>query len=219
MRTASGRRRRSRAWSPGTGARVKSGSSIDGPDMNVEFRPASRYTETGSSLILALVFLVTIALVISALASWTTNNLNNTRTFQYNTSELYAASGATQVAVRASRYTYPTNTSSLGYVCPGTDTPQNLNGVAIQDWCVTTPYVSTTVTRRLTITACLMPSIASSLTGPCQVGETTVPPVLTAVVDFNDNTTAVNPATPNCTSTSNQSTCGAAMTVVSWVVK
>ncbi|MFI5036225.1 MAG: hypothetical protein ACHQFZ_08490 [Acidimicrobiales bacterium] len=174
--------------------------------------------ERGSTLILALVFLVAVSVVVLLLANWATGNLGNTAKFQNASEKLYAAEGATQVALRASRYTYPPNTSATGYVCPGLTTPLvGINGLYVQDWCVTTTAVSPVITRQVTLTACLLPSAASTLTAPCQVGvSTTVPTLLTAVVNFDDHTNAENRAVPNCTSTGNQSTCGANMTIVSW---
>ena len=87
----------------------------------------------------------------------------------------------------------------------------------MQDWCVTTPYVSPTITRQVTLSACLMASATSTLTGACQVNRTTaVQTLLVAVVDFDDHN-GENPATPNCTSSANQSTRGQYLTVVGWI--
>jgi hypothetical protein len=200
------------------GRRTEPGTEHSSPIPVLDFNQRDR--EAGSSLILAMVFLVAVSLVISALASWTMNNLNNTVKFRYTTSRLYAAQGATQIAVRASRYSYSPNTNPTGYVCPGTDTPLAINGVFVQDWCQTSLGVGSTVTRQLTVTACQVPLATSKLNGPCLlVDGTVVDTLLTAVVNFDDNTPSMDKAAPNCTSTANQSTCGASMIVTSWIAK
>jgi len=183
-----------------------------------------RSRETGATLILAMVFLISISLVIMALASWTTNNLNNTLKFRYSSSSLYAAEAATQVALRASRYTVPASTVT-GYICPGTLSPITLNGVTVQDWCVTKqPGFGQYSSRTVTITACLLPA-GSSLNGNtmCGVGvgagSTTAPAVLTAVVNYDDYASGSDITKPSCTNAGNQSTCGASMTIYSWMAQ
>jgi hypothetical protein len=174
--------------------------------------------ETGAILILAIAFLLVVSLIVTGLANWTTDNLDNTLQFQSAGSKLYAAEGATQVALRAARYTFPTNTLSTGYLCPGETTPLvSVNGIYVQDWCVTViPPVNlggVTVSREVTLTACELPTATSALTGACTVGGKPVPILLTAVVDFDDvnaNHVAI------CTAT-DQTTCGYLMTIKSWI--
>ena len=188
-------------------------------------RPTVRtFDDAGATLVLAMIFLVAVSLVISALASWTTNNLNNTLKFRYSSSSLYAAEAATQVALRASRYTVPTNTGT-GYICPGTLSPVTLNGVTVQDWCVTRTHTGVNISRAVTITACLLTSSGSSLNGRtlCGVGAgagaTTARGLLTAVVYFDDYTSGADVTKASCTDASNQSTCGASMTIHSWLAQ
>ena len=165
--------------------------------------------ESGSVLLLALLFLVMVSLILVSLGSWATNDLNNTSRFQSASSELYGAGGATEVAIRAARYTY-TYPSESGTICPGTTEPIPINGYYFEDWCVTVTNISLSVTRQVTLTACVVPSSSSSLTGPCQS------PLLTVVVDFDDHTPNESPGRQNCTATSTLS-CGAGMRLVSWV--
>jgi hypothetical protein len=186
----------------------------------------SERDETGAILILAMAFLLVVSVIVASLATWTTNNLNNTLQFQSAGSKLYAAEGATEVALRASRYTVPVNTTSVGYVCPGLSNLSkplvSVNGYYVQDWCVTTATNSSpSYTRQVVLTACLLPSGSSTLTGACQInGNTTVPTLLTAIVDIDDNplviSSSYNPAVPNC-SPGSPSTCGTTMTIISWV--
>jgi hypothetical protein len=184
--------------------------------------PASRETksESGAVLILVLVFTVVVAVIAGALASWAINDLSNVAKFRAVGSKLYAAGGATEVAIRASRYTYscPAGTTvSCTYPCPGTTTPITINTFTVQDWCTTT--VNAGVSRVVVLTAYLLPSPSNSLSGPGMInGSTHVPAVLTATVYFNDNPPSYNPANPTCTS-SNESTCGINMQIVSWVAQ
>lgn len=186
--------------------------------------------EHGSSLILAMVFLVAASVVILALASWTMNNLNNTGSFQQVTSKLYAADGATQIAVRAQRYTYPASISSSltsgGYVCPGTQSPISINGILVQDWCTTVTSgvtISPTVTRTVEFVACQMPS-GTTLQSACSATNDVTKPrlLLTAVVNYDDNVAGMNRAQPYCSaiSPSLQALCGlGTMSIVSWIAQ
>lgn len=177
------------------------------------FRPSSRWTrrrnDEGSILIITFLFLIMVSLIVVTLSSWTSNGLNNTVRFKKAANELYSADGVTQIAIRSARYTYPT---SLSEVCPGTPNPIEIDGVSVQVWCSTVDNVGVYITRQTTLTACLT---NSQLTGACTTSAGNVPQLLVATVDFDDATVNSNPYNPNCSS-SNQSTCGAAMTIVSW---
>jgi len=168
-------------------------------------------SDEGSILIITFIFLIMVSLVVVTLSNWATNGLNNTRSFQSADNSLYAANGATQVAMRAARYTYPVSNSEI---CPGTPSPIDINGVYVQVWCTTVENLGVT-TRQTTLSACKMPDATTQLTGPCMTESGSVRVLLVAVVDFNDTTANSNPYNPNCTST-NQSTCGAMMAIVSW---
>jgi hypothetical protein len=192
--------------------------------------PIEARGETGAVLILVMIFLVVVSVLVGTLSSWAINDLNNVAAFQNNGSKLYAAGGATQVAIRSSRYTLPSclngSTTSCSYVCPSSATPVLINGLYIQDWCAITIDLGAT-TRQVVLSACLMPSSSSSLTGfdsstgECKIygTSTEVPVLLTATVDFDDNPPNATPATPPCTSVANESTCGLKMTIVSWVAQ
>ena len=195
-------------------------SLADGPGKRVASASReARSDEAGSVLILAFGFLVAVSLIVNALASWAVNDLTNTANFRYVSAKLYAAQSTTQVDIRASRYTYPPNATSTGYACPGLTPLVALNGFYVADWCVTTLNVGA-FTREVTLTACLLPSGTSTLSGPCQISTTTtVPTLLTVSVGFNDTTATSSPASPNCTSSANQSTCGASMSILSWIAQ
>jgi hypothetical protein len=76
-------------------------------DTNVGRGPSRRQaSERGSSLILALVYIVSVSLIVGALADWAMNDINNTTHFQTASSLDNAVSGATEVAIQSMRY-YP----------------------------------------------------------------------------------------------------------------
>ena len=163
--------------------------------------------ERGSVLVLALVFLLVGSLIIGALASWTTGALLNTKKFQNASSLLYAAGGVTQVAVWNARYVYPPLPAEG---CPGTNPAIPVNGQYIADWCVTTFNVSPTITRQVVISACYESS-ATTLQHICSN------PLLTATVNFDDNT-AANSINTDCIAT-NPTNCGLSMTVIGWKIQ
>jgi hypothetical protein len=174
--------------------------------------------EGGAILILAMIFLVAISIAILALSNWTENSLNDSLRFRNISEKLYAADGATQIAIRASRYTYLNGIDSvnppLGYICPGTSSPVLINTYWVQDWCSTQFYPETgsTITRAITVTACLMPSGSSSLAENCAGAAQAL---LTAVIDIDDITSPNETPAP-CTSVANESTCGVNMTIYGW---
>jgi hypothetical protein len=163
-------------------------------------------------LILSLGFLFFVSVIVLALASWTFNNLDNTLQFQSVSARLYAAEGATQVAMRAARYTYAPSGAKQ---CPAA-APSSMNGLYVIDWCVTyIPPVNlgatTTISREVTLTACEVPSANSTLSSNCSGNAV----LLTALVYIDDNDAHGLDTCP--TSVATISTCGHTMSIVSWV--
>ena len=174
-------------------------------------------SEAGAILILALIFLVAISFAILSLSNWTESSLNNSLKFQNTSERLYAAEGVTQLAVRASRYTFLNGVpgaNESGYICPGTLSPILINDIYVQDWCSTQTFQFGTITREISITACLMPSASTTLVGAdCDIGSVNVPNLLSAVISIDDISSSHR--TNQC-AFSNESACGASMTIVSW---
>jgi hypothetical protein len=165
--------------------------------------------ETGAVLILALVFIVGVSLVITALAGWASNDLRNTSNFATDRSALYAVGGATELAISNARYSYSATLTTSA--CPGTN-PVTLDGESVKVWCSTVPFPALSppnpsITRAVTFSACLASISQSSCTAS---------PYIQAVVYFDDISSTSN--VDNCTSTSNQ-TCGTSMIVDSWIVQ
>jgi hypothetical protein len=127
--------------------------------------------ERGSSLILALIYIVSVSLIVGALADWTMNDLNNTRTFQSASSLEYAATSATQVAIQSIRYT-PLYSETASNIAPGIGycwTPasgsylsqlNNFNGFNVTVWCSTVENLASANTRKVSFYACKTPSPA-----------------------------------------------------------
>lgn len=175
--------------------------------------------EVGATLILALVFLLAFALIIGALASWTSTGLGSALQFENASSKYYAAEGVTQVVIRQLRYSYPSPASPTSFACPlntpaGSPTSSSavaMNSVLIQDWC--TVEASGNTFRLATVTACLV-TPGTQLTGPCTVSTGSATKILEARVTFTDSSPP-NPTAPTCTS-STLFNCGQYMSIQYW---
>jgi hypothetical protein len=151
-------------------------------------RQGRRRDERGSSLILALVYIVSVSLIVGALADWAMNDLNNTSHFQTASSVDNAISGATEVAIQAIRY-YPQANTPGNYVnCFAPPTGDNVSIVMINSdyvgvWCSTVTNLKSPNTRVVTFIACkeTAATVAFSVEGTCALA-----PTLTAVVTFDD---------------------------------
>ena len=155
-------------------------------------------SESGSSLILALVYIVAMSLIVGALASWAMNDLNNTANFKNTSSRDYAATSATEVAIQSIRKTplySVTSSPQLGYCWTppsGTVSQLTINGYTMAVWCTTVQnFADRTATRVVTFYTCL-----SSVTAVnCQAS-----PVLVAQVAYGDYPPNAGPAeTQTCT--------------------
>lgn len=172
--------------------------------------------DRGSSLILALAFLLIGSLLVTTLASWTTNDLSNTSRFRNGQFTLYAADGAAQVALAASRYTYPayqliSSTPSFQYggSCPSAD-PITIDSLTMAALCTTSVNVG--FSRVLVIQVFADPTGAALTTNP---GTT---PLLTAKIGFVDDTTKTGPAPYVCSAVPG-SDCGTVMEILAWKVQ
>lgn len=174
--------------------------------------------EAGAVLILALVYLVSIGLVVTALATWATNDLHNTATFK-SVSELhYAVSSTTNTAIQSIRFspmpastpTQKSNTPVGNCWNPASGSPSSqltINGYTVSVWCSTYEDNNIGATRQVTLYACL--STLSS--AQCQST-----PLLTAVVVFDDYPPGGGVLlTSQCNPSSSQ--CGYLQTLTSWI--
>jgi Tfp pilus assembly protein PilX len=148
--------------------------------------------ESGSVLVLALVFMLVVGLVVGALAASLSNDIHNLVYFKGARSSLSAAEGATQAQMSAMRSVYATT-------CPGT--PYTLDGATIAVTCTTTVNPASSASRVITFTAL----------GP---GSKVL---IVAQVTFDDFSISFNKN--DClASTPSPTTCGSGMTINSWVV-
>jgi hypothetical protein len=156
--------------------------------------PRGRRSERGSSLILALVYIVSISLIVGALADWAMNSLNNTTHFQNASSLDNSISGATEIAIQSMRYypQYPaTQTNYANCWTPPTGalvsyTTINTDVVAV--WCTTVENLKSPNTRVVTFIACAETAAIVASAGSLVTAESNcqTTPTLKAVVTFDD---------------------------------
>ena len=182
--------------------------------------------ESGAALVLALLFLAVIGLIVGGLASWTSNNLSNAVVFQNARSSEFALNSATQLAIQNIRYvplivpntlgTDGTLNASPPEYCwgsgPGSELPSTvptIKGDTVAVWCSTRWFPASSTTRKVTISACLIPSTVTigisnwaSLASSCAAN-----PGLQTEVSFDDYQSNLPTSSP-CTST-----CGSGMTI------
>jgi hypothetical protein len=183
--------------------------------MRGHLHPPRRRDESGAVLVLALIFMVLTAVIITSLAAWEGTNLKDIGAVKYGRSTLYSSNGAVQVAIANTRYTYPSNTGLA--LCPNSSTQQSTN-----------PFTIDTVSVAVTCQTTLDPTCPSSI-GICTRQETlTAYPAadctstsctgnyfVQAVVYFDDYSSS---SANDCNPLGAQTTCGSSMSIYSWIV-
>jgi hypothetical protein len=172
---------------------------------------ASAPSERGAILILALVYIISISLIVGAIADWAMNDLNNSTHLDTSSAKAYAATSAVDVAVQSIRYTpliSQTQSPSVGYCWTppsGSVSQLSTNGYTVAVWCTTLVSLDSANTRVVTIFACL-----STLTSTqCQAPNADI---VTVQVTFDDYPAVGSPAlTSTCTAT-----CGESATTDYW---
>jgi hypothetical protein len=181
--------------------------------------PMTNDGESGAVLVLALVFMIIVAGVVTALLDWSQNNLNNVAHFKSARSLQYALSGATQVAMQTVRYEFTPTTPSPANppICSNT-VPVTIDGNQVEVWCSATWTPTSVSTRVVTFSACTEATTVNDVLTPVVPAPTgatcAASPALQAVVTFDDYSASnplVNPSP--CTST-----CGSSMTINAWKV-
>jgi hypothetical protein len=179
---------------------------------------SGRRGEMGSSLILALVYIVAISLVVGALTDWAMNDLNNTTHFQSATSVQAAVSGATEVAIQSIRYypQYPaTENTYNNCFAPASGTVASevqINQTWVAVWCSTVAIPTSQNTRTVTFVACTesSSSVLSTTLVQCESQ-----PYLKAVVIFGDYPSGGG-GLDTSVCTGGQSVCGFSATTTQW---
>jgi hypothetical protein len=185
-------------------------------DRRPEGTSGRRDDQRGAILILALAYIIVVSVVVGALANWASGDLNNTNNFTYARNVDYSATNAMEVAINAIRYTplvgtgtgqqYTLNATPPSY-CWGTGPTSTFTtpngGVAISVWCSTLENLGSSVTRIVTLSACLSSVSAST----CATS-----PLLQTIVEFDDYPPGgSSPLTSPCTTY-----CGEGATLASW---
>jgi len=160
--------------------------------------------EDGAVLVLALVFMIVIALVLLGVVTLSGNDLLNTSHLLDQQSLEYRSSGAMQVAIQTVRYTNTTFPSPPG-PCLSSNTPIQIgqNSPPVYVDCTTVPHsqlpTNTGVSREVNFYACGTSSTSCSSTNY----------TVWATVDFVDG--------PTCASGS-IGACGTSESIKSWLV-
>jgi hypothetical protein len=165
---------------------------------------------------LALAFIIVVSVIVLALTSWSSNDLNNTTKFSSVASLHSAVTSATNVAIQSIRYnpipstTPPNSNPTANAECwvpsSGSISQLTIDLLPVTLWCSTQETLNSPTTRIVTVEAC----VGTGATSPgCS-------PALTAVVDFNDYPTGGLPQLTQQCNYYASPPCGDGITVASW---
>ncbi len=193
----------------------------------------SRGDEAGSSLVLALVFLVAVSLIVMGLLGWLGTSLNASAVFSSERNIDNAATNAVNLAIQNTRYSFdlPAPNSMLDVASPQSclspayPVDGESGSVAVYCTMVWQPNGGTNgvdtysnnqsnYTRVITYSACYSGDSASATPTTCAAQ-----PRLQAVVGFDDypaGTVAPSIDPTECAPIANNGTCGETMTQLSW---
>ncbi len=197
------------------------------PVSTLTGRGSSRFAtrvedDSGAVLILALVFIIAIALIMLSLLSLTGNDIINASNLQSERSLDYAADGATTASMQAVRYSNTLGSSSAAQPCmPNGASSITVNGVQVTVDCARgrrpnpmcikpNPSSLMCTTRVVDFFAC--GGAGSSCTATSQAL------VLSAQAAFDDYPSSPG-STDNCSVSTGTETCGIGMAVDSWSVR
>ena len=167
--------------------------------------------ETGAVLILALIFMVVTALIVTGLTAWSGNDIRNVGNLKTGRSALYASDAATQAAIWNIRYSYPSS-ATPGF-CPsssGTNThPLVLDNESIDVFCNFTSINEGSTASRVV-------NVSAYPAAQCGATSCNGIPFVQAEVTFNDFSSLDS---NDCKPAGNQTTCGTGQTVIFWEVQ
>lgn len=132
-------------------------------------------SEDGAILILALVYLIVVSVVVAFLATWASNDLNNSAAFTSANSLTVAASGMTDQAIQYVRYNPQiSNSQTVDIASPlipcwgGTSTASIpvIDGDQVAVWCSTVWNPLVAATRTVTFYACPITMSAAGCATP-----------------------------------------------------
>jgi hypothetical protein len=160
-------------------------------------------------LILALVFIVVVAVIVGAISTLTINDLDNTTHFNSATDMDYSASNVANLAIQSVRYAPQSANGVLGacWTTGGSVSQQQFNSVTVAIWCNSVQHPGSSQSRVVTMYACTLP-VGSS--GPnCKAN-----PLLTLVEAYDDYSAA---GTDTCTpANAGAAACGFGASTLVW---
>lgn len=183
-------RKLSMSWSKANGVRRRSA------------RRSPVRNEAGAVLILALVFVLIVSVSVLALLSLGGGSLLSTGNLRTLRSTEYAADGAVDAAMQATRYSYNAYTTS-GNCLPNGAPTVTISGTTVMVNCSGKLNTQSASTRVINFYACLQSTCTSANN------------ILAAQVTFDDYSTTGSYSCAVSTAT----TCGTGMIINSWVVK
>ena len=163
-------------------------------------------SDEGSTLLLALGFLLLTSITVLSIATWAGNSLVDSLKFNQQASLDYALGAVVQTEVQNLRYSYQPTSASPFACTPGSGNSISLNGQAVSVFCSVVEKPLSAATRIVTLDACIYSPILTATT--C-----VATPLLQAVVTFDDFSSS---GVLGCISASAQVSCGTAMAVTSW---
>ena len=188
------------------------------PQAPLDSWRARRQREAGSSLILALVFLVVVSLLAVALVQWAGNDLVATQQFTAAHALEAAANGSNTVATQYVQYNFIASSLFASPPSPcwsvsNTSTfSLSLNGPTVESWCSTVATPGSRSSRVVTISTCAATITSGALCA--------AKPLLQSIVTIDD----VNPTSGifSCSPTTSlvpqsATTCGRHLSINSWV--
>lgn len=173
--------------------------------------------ERGATLVLALVFLLVVGLVATALSAWVGNDLRLNSTLVNAEALRSTANSAIELAMQDQRYSFTSQNTNFSspqacWGSSGTSTYTSVNNQSVDVWCSTLwvpaasdPNFSASYTRTLFVAAC--PSVSVTSGAACMAN-----PLLLAEIGFNDYSAGSQIIAAVACST----TCGSGAQIQSW---
>ena len=174
-------------------------------------RNSSDRSETGSSLILALIFIVVVSILVGAVSSMAMNDLNNTTQFNSATTLDYTATSVANLAIQSVRYT-PTPTGVLSECWNAGGTTELAlpphNDITVAIWCDSVSHSGSSQSRVVTMYACENNPGQNATASSCQAN-----PLLTLVEAYDDYSVS---GTDTCTTAPSATSCGFGASTLVW---
>jgi hypothetical protein len=171
-------------------------------------------------LILALVFIVVVAVIVGAVSSLALNNLNNTTKFNSAAALDYSASSVANLAIEGVRYA-PQSTDATPGPCWNASTSAisqaTFNSQTVAIWCTSVHHSGSTQSRDVTMIACVStPAAAGDSTAQSNAAEANCAtnPLLTLVEAYDDYSASGTDACVGAQASA--STCGFGASTLVW---